>query len=163
MIEADRARILLFTSRGASGTIGTTPTGSETPMRFLLLALTLMSVPSALAAEHGLDEAIVSIAKATGVSYQFGSRCGVDPGLLRRHKAKFEVEANTANATLPAGQAVDVNGEFQAGVDEGNRFYDSVDDASHRAMLCQQFTVQITQMVSYPGVLTLPTRGMPPR
>ena len=132
-------------------------------MRVLLLALALLPAHSTLAANGGLAEAISATARATGMSNQFGTRCGVDADLLRRHKAKFEAEARAANATLPAGQAVDVPAEFQVGFDEANRFYDGVKDMPNRAMLCQQFTMQIEQAVSNPSVLSLPTARKPPR
>jgi hypothetical protein len=128
-------------------------------MRFLLLVLMLMPA-HALATTDGLAGAIVATANATGMSYQFGTRCGVDKNLLSRHKTKFEAEAKAANATLSAGQAVDVDAEFQKGFDEANRFYDAIKDTSQRAMVCQQMTVQIRQAVENPGVLSLPTRGM---
>lgn len=129
-------------------------------MRFLLLALMLATTPAARAADDGFEGAIASIAKATGMSYQFGSRCGVDEDLLGRHKTKFETEARAANATLPAGHAVDIDTEFKTGSDEANRFYDAIKDASQRAMICQQMTLQIRQAVENPSVLSLPTRGM---
>lgn len=127
-------------------------------MRLLLLALLLCTAHAALAANDGFEGAISSTARATGMSYQFGSRCGIDRDLLARHKAKFETEAATANATLPAGRAVDVDAEFKIGTDEADRFYDAVKDTSQRAMLCQQMGLQITQAVNHPSVLSFPTR-----
>ena len=132
-------------------------------MRYLFLALMLAPASSALAANGGFAEAIASTARATGVNNQFGARCGLDADLLRRHKAKFEAEARTANATLPAGQAVDVEAEFQVGFDEANRFYDGVKDTPQREMLCQKFAEQIQLAVSHPSVLSLPTARKPPR
>ena len=129
-----------------------------------LLLFTLMLTPAlALAATDGFAGAIVSTANATGMSYQFGTRCGVDKNLLGRHKAKFEAEAKAANATLPAGQAVDIDAEFQKGSVEADRYYDAIKDTSQRALVCQQMTMQIRLAVEHPGVLSLPTRGMRPR
>lgn len=130
-------------------------------MRFLLLAL-MLTPAHVLAATDGFAGAITSTANATGMSYQFGTRCGVDKNLLGRHKTKFEAEAKAANATLPAGQAVDIDAEFQKGLDEANRFYDAIKDASQRTMVCEQMTKQINQAVEHPGVLSLPTRSMRP-
>lgn len=129
-------------------------------MRLLLLALLFTTVQPARAANDGFEDAIASTARATGMSYQFGTRCSVDSKLLSRHKAKFEAEAKAANATLPAGKAVDLDAEFKLGSDEANRFYEAIADTSQRAMLCQQMTAQITQAVNNPSVLSLPTRGM---
>jgi len=128
-------------------------------MRFLLLAL-MLTPAHVLAATDGFAGAITSTANAAGMSYQFGTRCGVDKNLLSRHKAKFEAEAEAANATLPAGQAVDIDTEFKKGSDEANRFYDAIEDTSQRAMVCQQMTMQINQAVEHPSVLSLPTRSM---
>lgn len=128
-------------------------------MRFLLLAPMLTSALFAPAMAAGFQDAIVSTANATGMSYQFGSRCGVEKSLLSRHKTKFEAEAKAANATLPAGQAVDVDAGFAKGADEANRFYDSIKDASQRAQVCQQMAMQIKRAVENPSVLSLPTGG----
>ncbi|MBX9401080.1 hypothetical protein K4L06_07120 [Lysobacter sp. BMK333-48F3] len=128
----------------------------------LLLSL-LLSASPALAANDGPAGAIASVARATGMSYQFGTRCGFDADLLRRHRNKFQAEANTANAALPAGQAVDIEAEFQIGFDEANRFYDGIKDTPQRGMVCQQFALQIKQAVEHPSVLSLPTNGMRPR
>lgn len=128
-------------------------------MRHLSLALLLVSLP-AFAASGGMGEAITEMARATGMSHQFGTRCGFDQALLARHKTKFEAEAAQANASLPAGQQVDVDAEFGTGHDEADRFYDSIGDAGSRAQICQAMMVQIRQAVDHPSVLSLPTRGL---
>lgn len=128
-----------------------------------LLWLLLLSASPALAANDGPAGAIASIARATGMSYRFGFRCGFDADLLRRHRSKFQAEANAANAALPAGQAVDIEAEFQVGFDEADRFYDGVKDTPQRGMLCRQYALQIEQAVNHPSVLSLPTRGLRPR
>lgn len=130
-------------------------------MRYLTLVLLLLPL-STSAANGGMGEAITATARATGMSYQFGTRCGFDKALMARHKAKFETEARQANAALPAGQQVDVGAEFQMGYDEANKFYDSIKDAAMREQTCQAMMLQIRQAVDYPGVLSLPTRGMRP-
>jgi hypothetical protein len=127
-------------------------------MRPLVFALLLIPSSSALAANDGPEGAIASVARATGMSNQFSARCGLDPDLLKRHKAKFEVEANAANARLPAGHEVDINAEFAVGSDEANRYFDAVKDTPSRAMVCQAMEAQVTQALSGPGVLTLPVR-----
>ena len=132
-------------------------------MRSLAILLLLIPAASALAANDGPADAIMAIARATGMSYQFGTRCGFDPDLLRRHKSKFQAEANAANAALPAGQAVDIDAEFQVGFDEANRFYDGIKDTPQRAMICQQYALQIQQAVNHPSVLSLPTNRTRPR
>jgi hypothetical protein len=131
-------------------------------MKYLPLALLLVPL-SATAANGGMGEAITATARATGMSYQFGTRCGFDKTLMARHKAKFEMEARQANATLPAGQQVNVGAEFQTGYDEADKFYDSIKDAAMREQTCQAMMVQIRQAVDYPSVLSLPTRGTRPR
>ncbi|MEI2457314.1 hypothetical protein ABU614_05740 [Lysobacter firmicutimachus] len=132
----------------------------RSPALLLCLLLPASPVP---AADDGPAGAIASVARATGMSYRFGARCGFDPDLLRRHKSKFQAEANTANAALPAGQAVDIAAEFQVGFDEADRFYDGIKDTPQRGMVCQQFARQIEQAVEHPSVLSLPTRAMRPR
>ena len=62
-------------------------------MRFPLFVVLLVVAPFAHGATTGFGEAIASTAKATGMSYQFGTRCGADANLLARHKAKFDIEA----------------------------------------------------------------------
>ena len=74
----------------------------------LLLACLLATPLAAHAANDGPEGAIASVARATGMNHQFSTRCDADPDLLKRYKAKFEAEANTANARLPAGHAVDI-------------------------------------------------------
>ena len=128
-----------------------------------LLPVLLLAPATVLAADAGFGDAITATARATGMSYQFGTRCGVDKDLLGRHRTKFQAEANAANATLPAGQMVDIDAELQVGSDEANRFYDAITDAAQRAMVCQQMTLQIRQAVEHPSVLSMPTRGLRPR
>lgn len=131
-------------------------------MKYMPLTLLLLPL-SVSAANDGMGEAITEIARATGMSNQFGTRCGFDKALLARHKSKFETEARQANATLPAGQQVDIAAEFQTGYDEANQFYDSIQDAAMRQQTCQAMMAQIRQAVDYPSVLSLPTRGLRPR
>lgn len=130
-------------------------------MKFLPFVLLLF--PLSAFANGGMGEAITATARATGMSNQFGTRCGFDKALLARHKAKFEAEARQANATLPAGQQVDVDVEYQTGFDEANRYYDSIKDAAMRGQICQAMMAQIRQALDYPSVLSLPTRRMRPR
>lgn len=127
-------------------------------MRSLPLMLLLAAALPAHAANDGPEGAIRSVARATGMSNQFSARCGMDPDVLKRHKAKFEREAQAANARLPAGHEVDIDAEYAVGSDEANRYFDGVKDAPSRAMVCQAMAAQVTQALSGPGVLTLPAR-----
>ena len=127
-------------------------------MRHLLLALLVATSLPVHAANDGPEGAIASVARATGMSNQFSARCGADPDLLKRHKAQFESEANTANARLPAGRQVDIRAEFTVGADEADRYYDGVKDTQARAMVCQAMEAQVTRALSGPGVLTIPVR-----
>lgn len=128
-------------------------------MRLLLLALLVATaLPAHARAKGGLEEAIAEIARATGMSNQFSARCGMDADVLKRHKAKFETEANAANARLPAGHEVDINAEFTVGSDEANRYYDGVKETQSRAMVCQAMEAQVNQALSGPGPLTSPVR-----
>ena len=127
-------------------------------MRRLLFALLLATTFTAHAAKGGPEQAIMEVARATGMSNQFSARCGMDPDVLKRHKAKFEGEANAANARLPAGHEVDINAEYKVGSDEADRYYDSVKDSQSRAMVCQAMAAQVNMALSGPGVLTIPVR-----
>lgn len=133
------------------------PTGYGHPMRLLLACLLAATIP-AHAANDGPEGAIASVARASGMNHQFSTRCEADPDLLKRYQAKFEAEANAANARLPAGRAVDIDAEFAVGATEADRFYDGVKDTPQREMLCREMEAQARRALSGPGVLTLPVR-----
>lgn len=118
-------------------------------MKYLLPILALsLSLPAFSAPPAGYPETLVTFARATGLSYQFGTRCGIDEELLRKYKSKYETQTRTESLRLYP--KLDIDAEYQRGVDEGERFYNAVKDPAYQALVCGQMKEKIQLALASP-------------
>jgi hypothetical protein len=109
-----------------------------------LAPYTFAAVPSA-----GHQEMLMGNARATGMAYQFSTRCGTDEKLLKAYKAKYERETKRESERLYPN--LDIDAEFQIGFDEANRYYDGIKEQPFHALVCQQMKEKILLSVGSAG------------
>lgn len=127
-------------------------------IRRLLLTLIVSTYASVSFAElsvEGQKESIVSVANATGQSYQFASHCGADANLLKQYRARFLYETTKGRIKLYPSLNIDIDAEFKVGQDVADQYYDAVKSGPGRAQVCNQTTELIQSLTKVP--LNLPS------